>query len=97
MHFPEIEIDLLGKRFNLESPQSAPVHRAFLEFVFDVMEEAFYEQNKAAVLSYGKSMSRYIFESSQSLFEHYFSSALGELFRWGEVMCGLVADLPPEQ
>lgn len=97
LQFPEIEIDLNSKQFNLEYSPSAPIHRCFLEMIFDVMEEAFFEPFRHCVVGYGKPLTTHVFHDNQSIFEDIFSTALGHLFSWGEVMCGLMVELPPEQ
>ena len=40
--FPEVEIELNSKNYDLDCEVSAPTHRCFLSFIFDALEEAFY-------------------------------------------------------
>lgn len=56
--FPQIEIDLEGKSYDLKSSVNEPIHRIYLDFMFDAIEEAFYEQYKGSVLIYGESLSK---------------------------------------
>ena len=50
LQFPEIEIELSNRRFDLEGSRNKEVHSCFLQFMFDVLEEAFYHPFKSFVL-----------------------------------------------
>ena len=70
------------------------MHRCFLQFVFDVLEEAFYHPFKSFVLEWKGPLSLLQFRDNANLFENVFSTALGQLFNWGEVLCGLMLEGP---
>ncbi len=61
------------------------------------MEEAFYEPYKFSILEWKTSLSFLQFRDTQSLFENVFATALGHIFNWGEVMCGIILDVPEEE
>ena len=88
LSFPEIEIELNNRHFDLESSRNREVHRCFISFMFDSLEEALYHPCKHFVMSWKGPREILQFRNEANLFENALSTALGQLFSWAEVMCG---------
>ena len=72
-----------NRRFDIDGERNKEIHRTFLNFIFDALEEAFYEPFKYFVIDWKGPLTLLQYQGKASLFENIFSNALGILFSWG--------------
>ena len=92
MRYPEIMIEMSNRRYDVEGQKNAEIHKGYIHFIFDALEEAFYNPYKYWVPEWNGPSELLLFRDNSVLFESLFSTALGQLFNWGQVLCGPIFD-----
>ena len=68
MRYPEIMIEMSNRRYDVEGQKNAEIHKGYIHFIFDALEEAFYNPYKYWVPEWNGPSELLLFRDNSVLF-----------------------------